>query len=467
MTRDHAVVLGAGMSGLFAACALGGHFDRITVVDRDCLPASPAHRKGTPQDRHPHLLLARGAQVIEQLHPGLLAELVAAGTPILRSFRDAQIDLGGHPLTRYGAPPEPMYQASRADLEGLLRSRTARAATIRHSTAAVGLIHSRGKVTGVRLDGPDGREELAADLVVDATGRSGRAAAWLPEIGYPAPDEEHVEVDVCYVSALLELPLDLPQILLVSTSPKRPRGIGAMRVGATRFLLTAYGYRGHHPSGDREGIRRAFAELAPPGWIEALEGAAWPDRVAVHRYPHSVRRRYEQLAQFPEGLLVVGDGLCSFNPLYGQGMTVAALQAVALGRALEAGDADLARRYFAAAAKHVDVAWRLSVAGDLAYPSVPGPRPFWVRPMNRAVDAILSAAETDPKVRDAFLRVSWLLDSPRSLAGPAFVARVLRRQLVTRGATSRRWIANKRYSTTPDESEPCGADVAQVTLARR
>lgn len=368
MSRDHAVVLGAGIGGLLAARALREHYDRITVVDRDELPDGPAHRRGTPQDRHPHLLLARGAQVVEDLCPGVLADLVEAGTPVLHRFGDTHLSFGGHLLSRDGPTPEPMYLTSRINLENCLRVRTADHATIRPRTTATGLVHANGAVTGVRLQTRSGDEELAADLVVDATGRSGRATTWLTELGY-------------------------------------------------------------------EGIFDAFGELAPPGWLDPLLDAS-PQRVAVHRFPSSLRRRYERMRSFPRGLLVVGDGLCSFNPLYGQGMTIAALQAATLRQTLAEGDDDLARRYFAAAARHVDVAWRLSVAGDLAYPNVPGPRPAWVGAMNRMVDVVLLAAETDPEVRDAFLRVSWLLDPPSRLATRRFAARVLRDRLLPARAPS-------------------------------
>ncbi|HEX3828935.1 MAG TPA: NAD(P)-binding protein [Sporichthyaceae bacterium] len=425
MSRAHAVVLGAGISGLLAARALAGHYERVTVVDRDDLPAGPAHRKGTPQDRHPHLLLARGARVLEELHPGLLADMVLSGAPVLRTFRDTHLDFCGHLLSRQGATPEPMYLPTRTALEAGLRARTARHATLRAGTTATDLIQSDGKVVGVGLETAAGREELGADLVVDATGRSGRAAAWLPALGFPAPAEDRVEVDVCYVSAFLDLPEHLQRAILVSATPARPWGIAGGRTDGDRGLVTAYGYRGHHPSTDYEGIVDAFAELAPPGWLEALLETR-PERVAVHRYPCSIRRRYEKLRAFPQGLLVVGDGLCSFNPLYGQGMTVAALQALTLRQTLAGGDRDLARRFFTAAARDVDVAWRLSVCGDLAYPCVPGPRPPWVAVVNRGTDAVLSAAESDTRVRDGFLRVSWLLDPPSRLAHPAFAARVLR-----------------------------------------
>jgi 2-polyprenyl-6-methoxyphenol hydroxylase-like FAD-dependent oxidoreductase len=429
MARHHAVVLGAGIAGLLSARVLSEHYDRVTLLDRDELPLAGEHRRGTPQDRHPHLLLARGARALEELYPGLLADLEAGGVPVLREFADAHLTYLGHTISRAGRPSEPMYQASRPLLESQVRARRPSGVEVSERVAANGLRCAGGRVVAVHVRTPCGDDDLPADLVVDATGRGGRTAKWLPGLGFRAPAESRVEVDVCYVSARLRLPDsgDLHRAMLVSATPARPWGIAGGQIEGDQWLVTAYGYRGHHPTPDDDGILAAFKELAPPGWADALAAAHWPERPAVHRFPYSVRRRYERLRRVPEGLVVVGDGLCSFNPLYGQGMTIAALQALALRDCLAAGDDDLSRRFFRAAARTVDLGWRLSVATDLGFPAVPGRRPVWTGAARAATDAILAAAEHDPEVRDAFLRVSWLLDPPTRLARPDFLRRVLRR----------------------------------------
>jgi 2-polyprenyl-6-methoxyphenol hydroxylase-like FAD-dependent oxidoreductase len=428
--EGHAVVLGAGMGGLLAARALVDFYERVTVIERDQLPADGRPRRGVPQGRHLHGLLPRGRQALEALFPGLMDELIGAGAPRAEFLREVRFVLSGYELAR-GDARGFAVGASRPMLEGAVRDRVAGLAGVKivDGCAVAGLVARNGRVTGVRIRGAAGGEEVVeAELVVDATGRAGRMTAWLAGLGYDPPAEERIKCDLTYVSRFLRMPggaLAADQVVVVGPVPGRPRMMGLGLQEGGRWHLTLGGMAGERPATDDEGFL-AFAEtVAPPDVYAAIRDADPLTDLVVHRTPTSVRHRYERLRRFPTGLLVFGDAICSFNPVYGQGMTVAALQAEALRRCLQAGDRGLTRRFFRAAAKVIDPAWQLSAGGDLALPEIEGHRTLPTRVINRYIAHLHRAAQHDAKVAAAFARVAALLDPPSAIMAPAILARVL------------------------------------------
>jgi 2-polyprenyl-6-methoxyphenol hydroxylase-like FAD-dependent oxidoreductase len=433
---DHTVVLGAGLAGLLAARVLADAYERVTVVERDPLLETTQNRRGVPQGRHAHLLVPRGTQILDELFPGLVEDMIAGGMPVIRDFAELRFAPGGHLLCLSGRPGQPFIcQASRPYLEGHIRARVRELSAVKivDRCEIVGLVTTptRDRVTGVRIAhlAADGAEEtLDADLVVEATGRGGRTHTWLAAIGYEQPPEEQLTIQLKYATRHLRLrpgALGGQKMVSIGAQPGRPTGFVLFAQERDRWILTAIGYDGHHPPTDPEGFLAFVETIAPPDVFAAIREAEPLDDIVAHRFPANVRRRYERLRRFPAGLLVVGDAICSSNPAYALGMSVAALQAEALRDSLAGGDRDLARRFFRAAAKPVDAAWQQVVSADLVLPQVQGPRPLHVRVINAYVNRVLIAAERDPTAAQQFIRVTALQDRPMRLFRPSTALRVL------------------------------------------
>ena len=431
---ERAVVIGAGVGGLLAARVLADRFERVTVIERDSLPAADEPRRAVPQGRHCHTLLPAGQLGLEQLLPGILAELVADGATSYRAMGELLCVAGGHQLAR-GDTGRRALLASRPFLEGHVRRRLAELPNVAvgERCDAVGLLSDerRERIVGVRLlrrAAGSAAEELGADLVVAATGRGARLPAWLEELGYPRPAEQRLDIDIVYATRPLRLragALGPDKLVLVFARPELPRGLFLFAEEHDRWRLSAYGYGGHHPPTDHDGFQDFVASVAPPDVAAAIRGAEPLAPVVAHRIPADLRRRYERLRRLPGGLVPFGDALCAFNPVYGQGMTVAVREALALRDCLAAGPDRLERRFLRAAARTIDDAWTLATGADLAQPTVAGRRPARVRLVNAYLRRLHAAAARDPQLALAFINVVAMLDRPQRLLHPGVVGRVL------------------------------------------
>jgi 2-polyprenyl-6-methoxyphenol hydroxylase-like FAD-dependent oxidoreductase len=432
---EHAVIIGASVAGLLAARALSDAYQRVTIVERDELPPVGAGRKAVPQGRHAHVMLAGGLRAIEELLPGITDELFEAGARPCKSLREIRLVISGHELSR-DAPGADVLLASRPLIEGRIRRRVLELpnVVVRERCDAAGLLTSsdRKRVNGVRIRprGGGGAEEgCEADLTVAASGRSARIPALLEALGYRRPEEERLPVDLLYASRRLRLKqgaLPGDRLIGIGARPGLPRGLMLIEQ-KDHWILTVSGYGAdHHPPTDERGYLEFIASVAPPDVLAAIREAEPLSEIVAHGFPANQRRRYDRLKRFPDGLLAVGDAISSFNPLYGQGMSVAALEAIELRRCFERRDGRFARRFFRAAEKVVGPAWDMAVGGDLALPEVEGDRPLILRLTNAYVERLLRVAERDAVVAAAFNDVADLLAPPQTIMRPRVLWRILR-----------------------------------------
>jgi 2-polyprenyl-6-methoxyphenol hydroxylase-like FAD-dependent oxidoreductase len=429
--RKRAVVIGAGIAGLSAARVLADRFDQVTVVDRDLLPDTAVPRRGASQSAHAHVLLVAGERALEELFPGLRDELVRAGATQF----DPGLDLR---MYRYGRrwdtrPSElRLLSQTRPLLELTVRRRVAALpnVTVRGETAVSGLEGADGRVTGVRLD--DGTV-LPADLTVDCSGRGSRSDRWLSALGMPAPESVEVRVGVGYATRLLRrTPGDLTgaQALFVLPAPPEEKRLGvALPVEGDRWVVGLGGWHGEHPSTDEAGFMEHARSLPDPMIADLLEKAEPVSDIVTFRYPANRRRRFERLRLLPAGYVASGDAICSFNPIYGQGMTCAAMEALALGQVLGRHpdtSAAMTRDFYRATARVLATPWQFATGGDFAYPETVGRRSHGTDLMNRYARQIQLASQVSPEVGETFLSVQHLVTPPRALFMPLMVGKVLR-----------------------------------------
>jgi len=454
----HAVVIGSGISGLLAARVLLGHFERVTIVDRDRFPQRPDHRGGVPQSWHVHGLLPRGAQIIYELFPGLHGELRADGAAVAWDLCRAKIvtPAGLLPLAgELDGFEDGMLFHSRFLLEWRLRQRLSADARVRFSpaTEVVGLSTSRwgsasarGAVSGVRVRYRDTSAEgrgadrgsgvLDADLVVDASGRSSHAPEWIEGLGYGRVGEETVHSQLSYASRFYARPDGFPDefslLLINGRPPDNPRAGLVQDIENGVWHVTLGGMAGAVvPTDDEEEFLRWARELPDPRMYEAIRVARPLTPLRGWRTPSNRLRHFERLRSWPPGLIVTGDAVCALNPIYGQGMTVAAIDALALRDCLL--DYDSGRRpgfekaFQRRLARTVAGPWLAASSEDLRWPTVTmdGARPRrGTTLVRRYLDVVLRAAVEDPVLARRYFDVIGIMAPPTSLFSPAVAVRV-------------------------------------------
>ncbi|MEV4867998.1 FAD-dependent oxidoreductase [Streptomyces syringium] len=433
-TTGQAVVIGAGIAGLLAARVLRDRFEQVTIIERDTLPSAPIPRPGVPQGRQANALMAQGRAVIEELCPGFTTRLTDAGARTLDMCRDMRmrLDAGLAPVTQ----PGPLFQpSSRPLLETTLRSLVTEAANVEvvDGQAVTGLITdgTPSRVTGVRLRS-GGR--LTADLVVDASGRTSHLRDWLTERGMPRVRETTISAGTTCTTRFYqapETPTTWMGFVAAQHVPHRPVGAYILPIEHHQVVVSLYSAKGHDPPTDdgfvqvARGLHELCADI-----LEPLRPLTRPVR-----YGHCANRmiHYDRAPWWPDGLIALGDAVCTLNPVYAQGITTAASQARVL-RNILAGDLDghWTRRFQRLARRELAWPWLLATAVDQewidhAHPGSNRRRGLPNRLANWYIARWRDHVPTSPYLYREFARTMHMLDGPASLARPALVIRILRR----------------------------------------
>jgi len=435
-----AVVLGGSIAGLFAAKVLADAYDEVHIVDRDKLIGVKGVRRFCPQSHQANGLLARGVQVMEELFPGLTKEMLDYGVPTgdlsgscrwyARGFRLKQQHAG---LQTLGVV-RPLF-------EYFIRERVQKIPNVtfveEHDILGLTTTADNSRVTGARVQerGADTDKVIEADLVVDATGRGSRTPVWLEQFGYEKPHEERKKIDLGYVTQHFKLrpgangfvnDVAINQIAHAGA----PRGNVFFLIEDGRIELTTYGLLGDHPPTDQRGLMEWLKSLPAKDVYETLRYADPVDKAMPFKFPTTLRRHYHTLRRFPEGLLVTGDAVTTFNPVYAQGMSVAALCALVMRQHLHSGAAPVPQDYFRdLATDAIDAAWDMTNMIDLSLPGVEGDRTFQVRMGNWFLRRVQIAATHDGDITAAYFKAAGLVAKPDTLMKPGFALKVLWKSL--------------------------------------
>lgn len=462
-----AVVLGGSIAGLFAARVLADAYDEVQIVDRDVLVGTKGPRRFCPQSQQANGFLARGVQVMEELFPGITQELIDAGAP--------KGDLSG--TCRWYAQGLRLKQVHgdlaaigvlRPVLEWHIRERVQAIPNVvfveQHDILGLTTTADNSRVTGAKVQARDENTEkvIEADLVVDATGRGSRTPVWLEQLGYAKPEEERKKIDLVYVTQHYRLrpgadPFGQDTAMNQIAHPGLPRGNVFFKVDDGQLELTTYGLLGDHPTTDQNELYAWVKSLGAKDVYETLRYADPVDKPVAFRFPTTLRRHYQKLDRFPEGLLVTGDAVTCFNPVYAQGMSVAALCAITMRQHLHSGAAPIPLDYFRDLAKDaIDASWDLTNTVDLTFPGVNGARPLKLRIGQFFLKRMQIAATRDTKVALAYFKAAGLVASPASLQRPGLMLRVLWKSMFGPSKESRQpvnWKAPAGVEPVFDENE--------------
>lgn len=421
------------MAGMLAAAALAPHVDRITVVERDRLPDTAVPRKGVPQGNQAHILLDRGRQAISTLLPNLFDQLEHHGAQRVDMGHEFWWYHGDHWKVRCDIPYT-LWSQTRPFLEHYVREQLLRLPNVEFRMPAEvrEAQLEEDRVVSVTLHDrtDDTTETIGCDLLVDAAGRGSHATEWLAAWGYGEPTTMSTRLDLGYATRLYRRPPGASKEwlcrIIYGKRPTHHRHGSVFTVENDAWLFTFMGYGGEHPPGDPEGLEQFARGLTRPELYELMRTAKPLSEIRQYKFPRQRWNRFDRMARLPGGYTVVGDALCSFDPVFGQGITVAAIEAEQLGEHVKARGAFDSHVFARSCARLIKEPWMLASIEAFRYPGAEGDRPPGLPMLHRILDRVFQRCGTDPVVYRAFLEVMQMQRGPASMMKPQVLYRLLR-----------------------------------------
>lgn len=440
---NQAIVIGGSMAGLLAARVLSDHFKKVFVIEKDPLRDTAVSRKGVPQGLHAHTLWKKGENILAEYFSGFFEDLREGGAH--------NIDIGSEMLMfAHGAWKQrlqntglSMYSMTRPLLEWNVRNRVKALPNVDfmegYEVKSFLTDPAKTRVTGVKIaqTKQSEQEDLAAELVIDASGRGSRTPQWLEAIGFPQVAEDILKVNVGYATCIFDIPEGFkPDWKTIAIFPNPPHGKRQgylFSIEGNRWVVSLAGEFGDHPPTDEAGYIEFARSLPATAIFEVIKNAQPATPIFSYKIPSNLWRRYDRMPKFPDGLLVTGDAVCSFNPIYGQGMSVSAMDAKTLDECLQkqtarkgqGNIAGLARLFQKKVAKNITNSWLLAAGEDSRFPEAEWKSPGFMPILNRYTGKIQVLTNHDPKVLHKFLRVMSMSTAPAMFFTPDIIFKVL------------------------------------------
>ena len=434
-----AVIVGASIAGLMAATAIAPHVDEVTILEKDQLPDGPDPHQGAPQGHHAHILLKAGEQAIERLFPGIREELIVQGSHYLDFGKEIAWKHHGYWKTKLQEPFFLLMQ-SRPFLEWMIRKRVLQLSNVRiqEETKVIGISYHDGQtqISHVEIEEKKGASSLlACDVLIDATGAASLSSKWLKQADLPSPKESRIHVDLAYASRkfVSKEPISPDhKAAVIYFGQANPTATGLVFSTEKEEVIVSLGGYGTHPPKDESAFLQYAKNLDSPEVYDLIKHLEPASPIRRYKFPYQRRKHYESLKQMPQNLLVIGDAFCRFDPIFGQGISVAAMEAVALQKLFTKNRPhNLARAFHRKAANIVRIPWLLSASEGfrMAHTTGKKPIPVGLNLLHWYLGHIFALSAHDAHIYRRFVEVFNLVKHPVFLFSPRILFRVFIRSI--------------------------------------